>query len=176
MIGDEHRFAALFRPDQPQVDRRDAVSKETLALSEHDREDEQTVLVHEVVLDQSLHETVAADDDEILFAFALLDFVHRIAVQQLRVFPGVDPFQGLDATSLRMRFILVENSSLRVGQMPANFCHVRRPSSNVPVSISPPSLNLSPATAWGPNRNAQPPCRVPSAPSGSCVKPSSVMN
>ena len=75
-----------------------------------------------------------------------------------------------------MAFIRRENGSSRVGHSPANFSQVRRPSSSAPVPMSPPSPNLSPATACGPCRNAHPPYGVPSAPSGSCTTPSMVMN
>src|SRR5580704_10662426 len=77
-----------------------------------------------------------------------------------------------DTTSLGMAFILAENSSFRPGQILANSCQVRRPSSMAPLSSTSPSANLSPATASGPYRNAHPPCLDPSLPSGSCVTPS----
>ena len=77
-----------------------------------------------------------------------------------------------DITSLGMAFILAENGSSRPGQMPANICQVRRPSSRAPVSSTSLRPNGSPLTASGPYRNAHPPWLNPSFPSGSCMTPS----
>ncbi len=59
-----------------------------------------------------------------------------------------------EKTSLGMRFMDVENSSVRLGQIWENRSQVRRPSSNTPESSTGPRRNLSPATASGPWRKA----------------------
>lgn len=75
-----------------------------------------------------------------------------------------------DATRLEAAFILREKSSDWLGQIVENASQVARPSSSAPVSRREPSLNLSPATAPGPYRNAQPPAGVFPRPSGSSLR------
>jgi hypothetical protein len=62
-------------------------------------------------------------------------------------------------TSLAILFIRWEKSSVRFGQIAVKCSQVARPRSSAPLSMMLPSRNLSPATASGPGRIAQPPCR-----------------
>src|SRR3954463_1803952 len=93
------------------------------------------------------------------------------------VFAHVGSVSVEETTYFGIEFILSAKpcSSVIDGQAAAKPSYVLRPSSMASAAINSSNLNLSPSSPRS-KRNAQPPPRMPSAPPGSSITPSSVTN
>ena len=153
------------------------LAEEALAGPDHDGEDEQPQLIHEVVLEQRAPELVAGVDDDVPVQLPLQpgDLLDHVALQDRHVGPrGIVEGRGHDVLGQAVQPVrpLARSGTAPTAPRTTRRC-AGRAAGPRQLRASAYSTLAHSSRSLPPERANQPPRPKPSLPSGSCTTPSS---